>query len=148
MWIPTGRPAAIASISGEGNLRGTVTFYPTAGGVLVAAQIRGLPESTSGFFALHVHEGRSCGGLDFAGSGAHFNPEGQSHPRHAGDLPPLLSRNGNAFLAVETDRFHLREIIGRTVVIHSGADDFRTQPAGDSGRKIGCGIIRPIINGG
>lgn len=61
---------------------------------------------------------------------------------HAGDLPPLLSCQGNAYLSVKTDRFSVNEIIGRTVVIHSNPDDFHTQPAGNAGKKIACGVIQ------
>ncbi len=74
--------------------------------------------------------------------GSHYNPTGQAHPKHAGDLPPLLSCRGNAYLSVKTDRFTANEIIGRTVVIHSDPDDFNTQPAGNAGKKIACGVIR------
>lgn len=147
MVIPAGRPEAAACISGgeaAPRLRGTVRFYSLGCSVLVAAEIQGLPESDTGFFAFHIHEGGSCTGKDFADTGGHFNPTGQPHPRHAGDLPPLLSRGGRAFLAVETDRFRIPEVIGRTVVIHAGADDFHTQPSGNSGQKIACGVIRRI----
>ncbi len=64
------------------------------------------------------------------------------HPDHAGDLPPLLSCGGRVYLAVLTCRVRIPEILGRTLVVHSRPDDFRTQPAGDSGEKIGCGVIR------
>ena len=127
---------------GEGNLKGTVKFYPVNCGTLVVAEVTGLPKSETGFFALHIHEGERCSGVGFADTLGHFNPTGAEHPRHAGDLPPLLSQNGRAFLAVETNRFSVWEIIGRTVVIHSGADDFHTQPAGNAGNKIACGVIR------
>ena len=135
---------AIARIRGSidaPNLRGTVCFYQRRGCVLLEARITGLPKNESGFFALHIHEGASCGGMDFSDTGGHYDPYGCAHPGHAGDLPPLLSNRGNAWLTVQTDRFTLREIIGKTVVIHEGPDDFRTQPAGDSGRKIACGVI-------
>ena len=65
----------------------------------------------------------------------------QLHPKHAGDLPPLLVCRGNAYLSVKTDRFTVNEIIGRTVVIHSDPDDFHSLPAGNAGMKIGCGVI-------
>lgn len=144
MVIPSGPLEALACVKGEGDLRGTVKFYQVPCGTLVAAEITGLPKSDSGFFALHIHEGSRCAGEGFADTGGHYNPEGQMHPRHAGDLPPLQSQNGRAFLAVETNRFLPQEVIGRTVVIHIGADDFHTQPAGNAGRKIGCGrICRP-----
>ena len=83
-----------------------------------------------------------CGGADFSDTGGHYNPDAQEHPRHAGDLPPLLSVGGRAFLAVETGRFTPCEVIGRTVVIHGSADDFHTQPSGNAGKKIACGVIR------
>ena len=142
MWNPNGRPGAIVCIAGERGLRGTVKFYPAGRGTLVVAEIMGLPENGTGFFAFHIHEGGDCGGKDFGDTGGHYNPGGAEHPRHAGDLPPLLSRSGRAFLAVETDRFTPCEVIGRTVVIHQNADDFHTQPAGNAGNKIACGVIR------
>lgn len=145
MKIPTGRPDAVACIRGGSDapaLRGTVRFYAVPGGTLVTADIRGLPENDTGFFAFHIHQGDNCGGLDFSEAGGHFDPVGQAHPLHAGDLPPLLSAGGCAFLAVKTARFLPREIIGRTVVIHAGADDFHTQPSGNAGKRIACGVIR------
>lgn len=142
MRIPMGQPGAIAQVRGSG-ITGTVKFYQMPGGVLVVAEAWGLPkENPAGFFAFHIHQGADCAGPDFSDTGSHFNPTGQLHPRHAGDLPPLLSNNGRAFLAVLTDRFSLSDIRGRTVVIHSGPDDFHTQPAGNAGTKIACGIIR------
>lgn len=148
MLIPTVPPQAIARIAGgreAPRLTGTVQFYPMWDGVLVVVQVRGLPETGNGIFALHIHEGGSCTGRDFADSGSHFNPGGVLHPGHAGDLPPLLRCcGGRGYLAVVTNRFSIRDVIGRTVVIHSGADDFRTQPAGNSGSKIACGVIRRI----
>lgn len=129
---------AIATVRGE-NIRGTVWFSQREDGVLVTAQIAGLPRD--GFFAFHIHEGPGCGGEGFADTGAHFNPAGVPHPEHAGDLPPLLSGHGKAYLSVLTDRFCVEEVIGRTVVIHSGTDDFITQPAGNAGEKIACGVI-------
>ena len=62
---------------------------------------------------------------------------------HAGDLPPLMMQQGRAHMTVRTDRFRVQDILGRTVVIHSDPDDFRTQPSGMSGTKIACGVIRP-----
>ncbi len=126
---------AIACIRGDG-IRGTVKFYPQCPGVLVTAEIFGL---TDGFHGFHIHSGRSCGGEDFADTQGHYG-EGE-HPNHAGDLPPLLSCNGRAYLAVRTERFEIPEVLGRTVVIHQGIDDFASQPAGNSGKKIACGVI-------
>ncbi|MGM9628657.1 MAG: superoxide dismutase family protein [Faecousia sp.] len=142
MVLPMGKPEAVACVSGEGKLCGCVKFYAAGCGCLVAAEIRGLPESDTGFFAFHIHEGGDCGGTDFSDTGGHFNPENQAHPRHAGDLPPLLSDHGTATLLVQTSRFTPGEVIGRTVVIHQNPDDFHTQSAGNAGRKIACGMIR------
>ncbi len=140
-----GKPAALARLRGDDThprLHGTVKFVPQWGGVLVIAEIFGLPDSESGFFALHIHEGGSCRGAGFSDTGGHYNPEGQPHPLHPGDLPPLLSCGGSAYLAVETNRFRVGEIIGKTVVIHDKPDDFRSQPAGNAGTKIACGVIK------
>lgn len=141
MVIAGGPMAAMACVKGEGNLRGTVKFYPVECGTLLLAEITGLPKNDTGFFALHIHEGESCTGAGFADTLGHYNPGRELHPRHAGELPPLLSQNGRALLAVETNRFQVWDILGRTVVIHSGADDFHSQPAGNAGTKIGCGKI-------
>lgn len=139
------RPAAVAHVSGgEGHstLCGTVRFYSRCGGTLVVADINGLPDSETGFFAFHIHEGGDCRGSGFPATGGHFNPCGKAHPLHAGDLPPLLGNNGSAYSQVLTGRFRVDDIIGRTVVIHSGPDDFMTQPSGNAGKKIACGVIR------
>ena len=130
---------AIADVAGNG-ISGTVWLHQQDNGVLVTAQISGLPRD--GFFAFHIHEGSDCGGKGFADTGAHFNPAGVLHPNHAGDLPPLLAGRGKAYLSVLTDRFCVEDVIGRTVVIHGGVDDFTTQPAGNVGEKIACGVIR------
>lgn len=139
-----GIPTAYATVRGDEehpDLYGTVRFVPGGDGTLVIVEIKGLPESESGFFGMHIHEGENCTGEEFPNTGGHYNPEEIRHPEHAGDLPPLLNCHGKAYLSVLTDRFRIRDIIGRTLVIHSEPDDFRTQPSGASGEKIGCGII-------
>ena len=77
----------------------------------------------------------------FADAGAHYNPHNCRHPYHAGDMPPLFSNGGFAWMAFYTERFKTDEIIGRTVIIHDLSDDFTTQPSGNSGKKIACGEI-------
>ena len=140
------RPDAIAEILGgvdAPQLSGCVRFYQENGYVLIVARISGLPrESGSGFFGFHIHQGGNCCGTGFSDTGSHYNPTVQAHPEHAGDLPPLLWCQGNAYLSVRTDRFSVKDIIGKTVVIHSEPDDFHTQPAGNAGKKIACGVIR------
>lgn len=139
------KPAAMARIRGDRAypcLRGLVKFYQRRGGVLIVAEVSGLPGN--GFHGFHIHEGAACTGMDFADSGAHYNPAGQLHPMHAGDLPQLLSAGGRAYLAALTDRFSIRDVIGRAVIIHADPDDFHTQPSGNAGAKIACGIIQPL----
>ena len=148
MQIPTGELAAAAIVRGEGvtdKIHGSIRFFPCPEGVMVVADIFGLPDNGgSSIFALHIHEGTGCGGTDFAQSGSHYNPTNMPHPMHAGDLPPLFSCRGHALMGVLTCRFSIEEIIGRTVIIHSRADDFTSQPAGNSGQKIACGIITAL----
>ena len=143
---------AVAQIKGSREyptLHGTVTFKQTRKGVLVTAEIYGLPdknEYNTGVFAFHIHTGTSCTGKkedQFADAGTHYNPKDAPHPYHAGDLPPLFSNNGYAYMSVLTNRFDLREIIGKVVIIHRNIDDFSTQPAGNAGAKIACGKIYP-----
>ncbi len=131
---------AVACIAG-GGVQGIVCFCQQRHGVLVTAQVTGLPQE--GFFALHIHEGTDCRGVGFPNTGSHYNPAGSAHPNHAGDLPPMISCGGSAYLSVLTDRFRLEQVMGRTLVIHSNRDDFTTQPSGDAGTKIACGVIRP-----
>ncbi len=130
---------------GEDNpeISGKVFFFQKRNGVMVVADISGLPENSTGnFFAFHIHNGTSCTGKDFSDTGTHFNPDDDIHPFHAGDLPPLLSNDGKAYCEVLTNRFRVKDIIGKTVVVHDMADDFRTQPAGAAGKKIACGIVK------
>ena len=138
-------PDAVACIRGGADaphLSGEVRFYQECGNVLVVADISGLPTcGGTGFFALHIREGDCCGGEDFDQTRGHYNPKEAAHPNHAGDLPPLLRYGDRAFLAVRTERFCVQEVIGKTVVIHSGPDDFHSQPAGNAGTKIACGVI-------
>lgn len=140
------RSDAVAWITGGEEvpqLSGCVRFYQENGCVLIEAELSGLPKgSGTGFFGFHIHQGRECSRDGFSGTEGHYNPSGQGHPEHAGDLPPLLWCKGNAYLSVRTDRFSVNEIIGRTVVIHSNPDDFHTQPAGNAGKKIACGVIQ------
>lgn len=139
------RPSAIAYVRGgvdAPRLVGAVKFYQRQGYVVVEAEIYGLPSTNaSGFFGFHIHGGGSCLGEGFSATGSHYNPNGRGHPMHAGDLPPLLSSNGNAYMVVVTDRFRVADIIGKTVVIHASFDDFVSQPAGNAGKKIACGEI-------
>lgn len=150
--ILRGRPQAAAAVAGSESypdLSGTVRFYQTDQGVIVCADIRGLPQAglpcQERIFGFHIHAGADCGGdMDdpFSDAMSHYNPNGCGHPHHAGDLPPLFGCGGLALCAFLTDRFSVDEVIGRTVILHDHPDDFTTQPSGSSGAKIACGVIR------
>lgn len=143
------RPRAMAWVTGNDanpQLSGLVKFYDTPyGGVLVEAEIFGLPNvenaDSTDFYAMHIHEYGDCSG-SFEHTGSHYNPSGRPHPGHAGDMIPLLGNAGYAWTSFYDKRFSIQDVIGKSVVIHAGADDFTTQPSGGSGTKIGCGEIR------
>lgn len=146
-------PAAVAWIQGNASqpqLAGSVKFYRTSyGGVLVEAEIFGLPnihvQGSCDFYGMHIHEYGDCT-RPFDQTGNHYNPAGMPHPRHAGDLPPLLGNQGYAYQVFYDKCFFVDTILGRSVVIHSMADDFTSQPSGNSGDKIGCGIIQAVTD--
>ena len=143
-------PEAFAIISGSEKYPrayARINFYKNRDGVLVTTKAQGLPEKQNGrgVLGFHIHSGGSCTGDNtdpFKNALTHYNPEGNLHPYHAGDMPPLFCEGGEAFSAFLTKRFKIEDIIGKTVIIHSMPDDFTTQPAGNSGEKIACGIIR------
>lgn len=140
-------PKAIARIRGGREypqLSGMVRFFQRNDGVIVEAEIFGLPKTEAGFFGFHIHEGGRCSGEAFSDTGGHFNPGRTMHPNHAGDLPPLLGNHGKAYMKVFSDRFCMEEIFGKTIIIHSDPDDFHTQPSGNAGTKIACGVIRKV----
>ncbi|MGN0648071.1 MAG: superoxide dismutase family protein [Oscillospiraceae bacterium] len=145
------QPHATAALQGSAaypNIHGTVRFYQMRNGVLIAAEVSGLPYARGDcqhpVFGFHIHAGSQCEGDrhdPFSGAMAHYNPANCDHPFHAGDLPPLFGNHGDAFCVFLTDRFALLEIIGKTVILHGNADDFNTQPSGNAGTKLACGVI-------
>ncbi len=145
-------PDAVANVRGSSeykNINGRMIFYQTEKGVIIATQINGLPHDNGkckeGIFALHIHEGTACSGNmedPFADALMHYNPKNCQHPYHTGDLPPLFGNKGYVLSVFMTDRFTVSKIIGKTVIIHSGVDDFTSQPSGNAGEKIACGVIK------
>lgn len=130
------------------NINGVVHFKETKEGVLLTAKIHNLPINSGKcggrFFGFHIHEGASCTGNDqdeFANVGKHYNPNDCPHPFHLGDLPPLIENKGYAYMSVLLNKFKIKDIIGKTIIIHDKPDDFTSQPSGDSGTKIACGVI-------
>lgn len=131
------------------NINGEVDFKETREGVILTAKIHGLPKPTNKckgrVFGFHIHEGNSCTGNkedEFANSGMHLNPTNCPHPYHLGDLPPLIENNGYAYMSVLINKFRIKDIIGKVIIIHDKPDDFTSQPSGNSGNKIACGVIK------
>lgn len=150
--LQNNKPQAMAWVTGNAEapqLSGLVKFYETPfAGVLVEAEIFGLPDvalpGSANYYAMHIHEYGDCNLPSFSQSGGHYNPTGALHPQHAGDLPPLLGNQGYAWTSFYDKRYSIQDILNRSVIIHQKRDDFTTQPSGDSGDKIGCGVIRPL----
>jgi Cu-Zn family superoxide dismutase len=133
------------------NIKGLVYFQEVDDGTEVSVSIIGLPEFSRedgkfiAPFAFHIHNGNSCYSGDnenpFPDAGTHYNPDNDPHGNHAGDFPVLFSHDGLCVMSFYTNRFKPIDVVGMTVIIHESPDDFRTNPAGNSGRKIACGVI-------
>jgi len=122
----------------------------SAGKLYIRADINGLQPGRT--YAIHIHEKPDCTG-NFSGAGGHFNPGGKPHgrpdalERHAGDLPNMTSDGeGVAVYAATSNLLTVApgpySVVHRAVVIHESPDDYRSQPAGNSGARIACGVIR------
>lgn len=151
---------AIARIQGgplDPGLRGTVMFRDVPDGVEVCVNVIGLPpyqpardgKPPVGPHGFHIHQLGNCnvGNPDdpFKVAGEHWNPTGQPHGNHPGDFPVLFSNHGVARTCFFTNKFRVSDVIGKSVIIHENPDDYRTQPAGNSGKKIACGVIMTYI---
>ncbi len=149
------KPNAVAIVSGGReypDINGMVRFYKVEAGVMVCADFSGLPsgngECDSPIFAFHIHAVGDCsenGREPFPDARGHYNPRNCPHPYHAGDLPPLFSADGRAVSVFLTNRFTIDEILEKSIIVHSSPDDFHTQPSGNSGTKIACGIVVPVM---
>ena len=148
---PSG-PSAVADLAPTqgNNAAGTVTFTQKGDKVVVVARVSGLAPGSHGF---HIHEKGDCSSGDGMSAGGHFNPLGKPHAhpttadRHAGDMPMLVAdAAGSASLTVELDVITVgsgaADVIGRGVIVHKDPDDFKTQPTGNSGARVACGVIR------
>src|SRR5699024_6646746 len=95
-------------------------------------------------FQIHTHDSCEVADQDdhLQEAGGQWSPDNQPHGHHAGDFPVLFSNDGYARMFFFTNRFRPKDVVGKTVMIHENPDDYRTQPAGDSGTRIGCGVIR------
>lgn len=143
--------ANLAAASGS-LVSGRLVLLPMGGGVHVTGEIGGLP--ANGTHGFHIHEKGDCSAADASSAGGHFNPAMDPHgrpgnaPHHAGDGPNLVAdREGVArvnahFAGVVLGGAAANDIVGRALVVHAAADDYRSQPAGNSGARVACGVIR------
>ncbi len=113
---------------------GTVTFRETKNGVIVTAKINNLPQykdkCKGRFFGFHIHEGTSCTGNledEFANAKSHLNYTNCPHPFHIGDLPPLIENDGFAYMSVLINKFKIKDILEKVLIIHDMPDDFTTR---------------------
>ncbi|MGH8799677.1 MAG: superoxide dismutase family protein [Casimicrobiaceae bacterium] len=136
---------AVLDATPGNNVKGTVSFTQKADKVLVDARISGL---TPGNHSFHIHEKGDCGSGDGASAGGHFNPTARprgnpaSGDHHAGDMPTLSAdASGNVTLRMSLGG-GVTDIVGKAVIVHKDADDYTTQPTGNSGARVACGVIR------
>lgn len=133
---------------------GRVAVVPQADGVHITGVIGGLPRDKQAAF--HVHEKGDCSAVDASSAGGHFNPAAQTHGRagssahHAGDMDNLQA-NGEGVANVDVYLHGVtlgggatNDIAGRALVVHAAADDYHSQPAGNAGARVACGVIRVI----
>lgn len=139
-------PASASLVSGR------LTFVPMSGGVHLTGEIGGLAAGST--HGLHVHEKGDCSAADASSAGPHFDTAARAHGRpggalhHAGDLPNVVAgSDGVARVDAHIDGLALggsagADILDRALVVHAQADDYASQPAGNSGARVACGVIR------
>lgn len=141
----------LASASGS-LVSGTLGIMAMGDGLHVTGEVGGLePNSTH---AIHIHEKGDCSAADASSAGGHFNPHGNPHGRagqgahHGGDMDNIVAdANGVARVDVHAMGVVLggdapNDALGRAVIVHGGADDYTSQPTGDAGNRVACGIIK------
>ncbi|WP_295842184.1 superoxide dismutase family protein [uncultured Xanthomonas sp.] len=145
--------AVLAPASGS-LVSGKLSLVAAPGGVRITGTLGGLQPNHS--FAFHVHERGDCSAADASSAGGHFNPLGAPHgragsgPHHAGDMDNLnANADGTAQIDVLLHGVVLgggaaNDIVGRALVAHADPDDYRSQPAGNAGARVACGVIRPL----
>ncbi len=142
------RAVAVLQPASGSEVKGTLTFVAAGGGLNVSGRITGLTPGSHGF---HVHEFGDCSAADATSAGSHWNPAGHAHAgpkspqRHVGDLGNIdAGPDGSAAVDVKDTEISLggvRAIVGRAVIVHAKADDLKTQPTGDAGGRLACGVI-------
>jgi Cu-Zn family superoxide dismutase len=132
----------------DNKVEGTVTFTKTGDEMKVVADLTGLTPGKHGF---HVHEFGDCSSPDAKSAGGHFNPTNAPHAghdiemRHVGDLGNIeADASGKAHLELTDKKMTFsgeNSVVGRSVIVHEKADDLKSQPTGDAGGRVGCGVI-------
>ncbi len=150
---------AIANIKGGSlapNIHGIVYLKDVIGGTQVFAKIYGLPpyksaqnnENPIGPHCFHIHEFGTCEIGDpndpFQTAGQHWDPTNQPHGNHAGDFPVLFSNNGFSCICFFTNKFKPIDAIDKAVILHKNPDDYRSQPTGDAGKRLTCGVVKKV----
>jgi Cu-Zn family superoxide dismutase len=147
--MPSGPSVTLQPTQGN-TAAGTITLMAMGDGVHFSGTVTGLPPGVHGF---HIHETGDCSAPDATSAGGHFNPTGaphggpQSAERHLGDLGNITAdADGNAEVNIHASGVTLGEgensIMGKAVIVHGGEDDFTTQPTGNAGARLACGVIQ------
>jgi Cu-Zn family superoxide dismutase len=151
---PAAPGASVEINDASGSLRATGTLQQRADGIAVHIQAHGMKP---GSYGIHVHAVGQCAGPAFASAGGHWNPTGKQHGRdnpmgmHEGDLPNLvIGSDGNGTLdavvaggKLSDGAAALLDADGAAIVIHAAADDYKTDPSGNSGARVACGVVQP-----
>ncbi len=130
---------------------GTASFVERDGKVIFNANLQGL---TPGTHAIHIHEKADCSAPDGSSAGGHWNPTHENHGKwgsasyHKGDIGNFnVDSNGNGTVSMTTDEWCIgcgdpkKDILGKSLIVHEKADDFKTQPTGDAGGRMACSAI-------
>ena len=146
------RPAATATIEARSgsSLEGKATFRAKGGKVTLDLRVS---HAAPGTHAVHLHEKGDCSDPEGKSAGSHWNPSGAAHGKwgescHLGDIGNLVvDAKGNGRLKLTTDLWTIggpsgSDVLGKAVIVHATADDFTTQPTGNAGGRIGCGVVR------
>ena len=154
----SGMTAASTTVTLQGapedtDFAGTLTITPNgSAGVSIVADVAGVDKD--GKHGIHVHENGMCehhpadaGAKPFSTAGGHFNPGGAEHacpptdPRHAGDLGNIDVTGGKGHLELTVNNLSVDQITGKAIILHAGEDDCKTQPTGNSGDRLACGVV-------
>jgi Cu-Zn family superoxide dismutase len=153
---PAGQTAEANLQSSQSGIGGTVRFSeePGGAGVRIVADVHGVPAGKHGF---HLHETGDCSAPDYKTAGAHFNPGGAVHacsptdPRHAGDFGNIeVGPDGSGRMEMVSNTLSFsgpNSLVGKAVILHAGEDDCKSQPSGDSGDRIACGVVQAGAGG-